>query len=111
MPNRIHVHKLKTLPRQFDAVLLGNKTFELRVDDRGIQLGHTLILEEIEESDVPSRRRAYPGSNDTRKSGLYYTSRTITCAVTYVLRGQSAEHAGLRAGYAVFGIARKYTSG
>ena len=32
-------HELKTLPKYFDAIVVGEKTFEVRRDDRGFQKG------------------------------------------------------------------------
>lgn len=37
-------HELKTCPDFFCAVLSGEKTFELRYDDRGFRVGDMLIL-------------------------------------------------------------------
>jgi len=37
-------HDLKTLPVYFDAVHRGEKTFEIRRDDRGFQKGDTVRL-------------------------------------------------------------------
>lgn len=38
------VHVLKTLPEYWDAVERGEKTFEVRRDDRGFQRGDTVVL-------------------------------------------------------------------
>lgn len=38
-------HKLKTWVRYWDAVAAGDKTFEVRKNDRGFQTGDTLVLE------------------------------------------------------------------
>ena len=43
------VHNLKTLPAYFDAVKRGEKTFEVRRDDRGFQKGDTLVLQRLNE--------------------------------------------------------------
>jgi ASC-1-like (ASCH) protein len=40
-------HELKTLPEYFNAVNRGLKTFEIRKNDRGFEVGDTLILKEI----------------------------------------------------------------
>ena len=37
-------HKLKTLPKFWDAILRGEKTFELRYNDRDFKKGDTLLL-------------------------------------------------------------------
>lgn len=102
-------HNLKTLAEFFDDVRYGFKTFELRKDDRGIDRGSIIVLEEIAIVDPWARdgeggfcrtRPAYPGSSDPEKARLFYTGRTLTCSVTYVVRAAL----GLRPGYAIFGI-------
>lgn len=40
-------HVLKTLPDYFDAVARGEKTFEVRRDDRGFQKGDILVLHRL----------------------------------------------------------------
>lgn len=40
------MHELKILPEYFEKVLDGSKTFELRKDDRGFNVGDILILRE-----------------------------------------------------------------
>ena len=37
-------HRLKCWPHYFDAIERGEKTFEVRYDDRGFQRGDTLVL-------------------------------------------------------------------
>ena len=59
-------HKLKILHKYFEAVRLGNKTFEVRKDDRGFNEGDILILQEWTPNG--------------------YTEREIEVAVTYILR-------------------------
>lgn len=39
-------HRLKCWPEYFMAIASGKKRFELRRDDRGFQVGDTLLLEE-----------------------------------------------------------------
>lgn len=39
-------HELKTWPSYFDAVITGNKSFELRKNDRDFQVGDVLELKE-----------------------------------------------------------------
>lgn len=45
-------HELKTWPQYFERLLSGEKTFEVRKDDRGFQAGDLLVLREWS----PSRR-------------------------------------------------------
>jgi hypothetical protein len=62
-------HELKCDPEPFQAVYLGSKTFEARVNDRGYQLGDTLHLREYD-----------------RATGAY-TGRWVSRRVTYLLQG------------------------
>lgn len=62
-------HELKTWPGQFNAVLEGRKTFELRRNDRDFRVGDRLVLREW----VPETQR--------------YTDRALRFHVTYVTEG------------------------
>lgn len=62
----MQIHRLKILPVYFDAVLSGEKTFEIRYnDDRGFQKGDKITLVKInpvnglETSDLLHRRISY----------------------------------------------------
>jgi hypothetical protein len=61
-------HELKTFPDFFNAILSGDKKFELRYDDRGFRAGDTLILREYD-----------------KKGG--YSGRKIEAYITYILSG------------------------
>lgn len=61
-------HELKCVEPYFQHVLDGDKTFELRNNDRGFQKGDLLLLREMSE-------RGYP------------TNRTTEVLVTYVISG------------------------
>jgi hypothetical protein len=76
-------HELKTVQPYFDAVFYGEKTFELRRDDRGFAVGDVLVLREWD---------AAAGA---------YGPRTFRRRVTYVLR----DYPGVTPGYAVLGLA------
>jgi len=73
-------HDLKTWPEFFERLWSGEKTFELRKNDRGFRVGHTLLLQEW-----------------TQRTG--YTGREITATVTYILGGL-----GLKDGWVVMAI-------
>ena len=59
------IHALKTLPEYFEAVRKGDKTFELRENDRDFQVGDYLALNEWD--------------------GEKYTGRSQLVKVTYIL--------------------------
>jgi len=61
------IHELKTWPKPFDAVLDGTKTFDVRVNDRGYQVGDELLLQEY----APQISK--------------FTGRTCRVRVTYLL--------------------------
>ncbi|WP_144787851.1 DUF3850 domain-containing protein [Lysinibacillus fusiformis] len=44
------VHELKTLPEYFGPVADGIKTFEIRKNDRGYQVGDLLLLKEYDDA-------------------------------------------------------------
>lgn len=76
-------HRLKTLPPYFAASKAGIKKFELRKNDRGYQVGDTLLLEEY----------------DPPNGG--YTGQVLLKRVTYLLEG--CPQYGLSDGYCVLG--------
>lgn len=84
-------HDLKTWPEFFEALLTGNKPFELRKNDRSFQVGDHLCLREWNP-----KTRSYSG-------------REITKRVTYMLEQRPgagcAADFGLIPGYAILGIA------
>ena len=49
-------HNLKILKPYYEAVVAGNKTFELRKDDRPYRTGDTLVLNEIGAGNEPTGR-------------------------------------------------------
>ena len=73
-------HELKIMPEYFEAVALGNKTFEVRKDDRKYNVGDTLVLQEY--------------------SGHSLTGREITAMVTYILRDRNY----CKDGFCILGI-------
>ena len=79
----------KIAPEFFAEVQKGNKNFEFRKDEDGIQPGDTLKLEEYVVGNRP------PLSS-------HYTGRVIEITVKYVLR--DAASCGLPEGYCVIGF-------
>ena len=63
------IHELKCWPRPFHKMLLGEKTFEFRKNDRNYQTGDTLHLREFDPS--------------TEK----YSGEELWVRVTYILFG------------------------
>lgn len=75
-------HKLKTWPEYFSAIAQGQKSFELRFNDRNFQLGDILELKEWH----PSQKK--------------YTGRTMLKRVTYILEGFK----GIESDYVIMSI-------
>jgi hypothetical protein len=63
------VHEIKTHPTYFDAVRRGDKTFEIRKNDRGYRVGDRLLLCEFD----PEFNR--------------FTGNTVEREVTYIVQG------------------------
>lgn len=79
-------HELKCWPTPFAAIKRGDKTFEVRKDDRGYAVGDTLILKEFE-----------PQSE-------YYSGEALTREVAYILKATPDEFFGVKDGYVVMSI-------
>lgn len=84
------VHDLKTWPVYFTALAEGRKTYELRRDDRGFEVGDVLRLREWD-----------PRLDDDGLGG--YTGREVRRVVTHVLR--DAPGLGLTDGFALLSLA------
>lgn len=80
-------HELKILPKYFDAVEQGIKTFEVRKNDRGFAVGDTLWLREYDyDAGLVEADR--------------YTSRSCSATVRYILEGEEY----CPEGYVILGI-------
>lgn len=90
----MQTHELKTLPQYWDAVQRGEKTFEVRRDDRGFQKGDVLELVRTEYLPDPQ----WPLSGDRYGSK---SLSTIRAEVTYIL---TSGQFGIEPGYVVMGI-------
>lgn len=77
------IHALKTLPEYFGAVRKGDKTFELRKNDRNFKVGDYLALNEWD--------------------GKKYTGRSQLVKVTYILKSNDLMNCAC--GYVIMGIA------
>lgn len=49
------IHELKTLPEYFDSLYSGNKTFEIRKDDRNFSVNDSLVLKEYANGKYTGR--------------------------------------------------------
>lgn len=77
------LHKLKILPEFYEQVINGNKTFELRKNDRNFKHGDTVRLQEW--------------NPETKQ----YTTRYAKCLIRYCLYGGRY---GLQEGYVILSI-------
>ena len=76
-------HSIKIASRYYEAVLRKDKKFEIRKDDRGYQVGDTVILEEWDDEKEQ------------------YTGRWQQVEISYVLR--DCPEYGLMPGFCIFG--------
>lgn len=74
-------HELKILPQYFERVVSGEKTFEIRENDRDFQTGDEI---ELKEFDKVMRK---------------FTGRYVSGRISYIFHG--GEY-GLEQGYCVF---------
>lgn len=86
------VHELKTLARYWDAVARGEKTFEVRKNDRAFQTGDIL---ELVKMDNEGRYYEY---DPTRP----YEKKVLRFAISYLLQGGQF---GIEPHYCVLGLA------
>ncbi|WP_018592603.1 ASCH/PUA domain-containing protein [Terrisporobacter glycolicus] len=77
----MRIHELKILPKYFERVIKGEKTFEIRKNDRDFQTG-----DEIELKEFDNIRNEFSG-------------RCVFGRISYILN--SGEY-GLKQGYCVF---------
>ena len=85
-------HVLKTWPAFFDAVQRGEKSFEVRRDDRGFQKGDVLVLQRTESNSAYSSVDVDYGGN---------VSHEIRRRIAYVLTGGQF---GIQPGYVVMAL-------
>jgi len=84
-------HELKTDPDVFDAVVRGEKKFEIRFNDRDFCVGDLLIL----------RKTRYTGEEMKNGKPLEYVNGYFACYVTYILHGAIY---GLKEGWVIMSI-------
>lgn len=102
-------HELKTWPEFFEPVAHGDKTFELRFNDRDYQPGDVLHLREFTPCRVCKGKgqQAVLGMqvdpfacDDCAGTGGTYTGRSVWRMVSYVLN----DHPALLRGNVVLGL-------
>lgn len=91
-------HELKILPQYFERVLDGTKTFEIRKDDRGFEVGDILILKEYQNGCV-DHTQGEPVVIEERG----YTGREIKKQISYILKG-GIHGMGLRKGFSILAL-------
>lgn len=82
-------HTLKTIDIYYDAVVAGEKTFEVRRNDRAFQAGDTLVLERIDDKG--------------RYTSPFPSRHTAKFRITYLLQGGQF---GIEPGFCVLGLAK-----
>ncbi|MFK0330893.1 DUF3850 domain-containing protein [Rhizobium sp. NPDC090275] len=85
-------HYLKCLAPFYDAIERGDKSFEIRLDDRAYQTGDLLALE-----------RHDPDVGPLDRSGMFPPPPALVVEVTFVLRGGQF---GLETGYVGMAVRR-----
>lgn len=91
------IHELKILPEYFEKVLDGSKTFELRKDDRGFNVGDVLILREY----IPGYRD-WTGPEEVIIEEKY-TGREVHKKISYIYKG-CPNGLGLRTGFSILAL-------
>lgn len=83
-------HELKTLPRYFERVLTGEKTFELRKNDRDFQVGDQISLLEFNPDLIQEENKGYTG-------------RIMGFSISYIFHGGQY---GLESGDCILGLTK-----
>lgn len=79
------IHELKIDPQYYQRIANGSKTFEVRENDRGFQLGDTVVLKEFDRTqNSQGRAIGYTGSPDL-KFKIGYVHVLNTCDVVFSL--------------------------
>lgn len=93
------VHKLKCLDPFFDAVKRGEKTFEVRRDDRGLNRGDTVVLLRVGKTQF--YENAYKRSVNDSGGCSRDEAESIERRIGWVLTGGQF---GIEPGYVVFSL-------
>lgn len=87
---KTRIHRIKSWPNYFNAVLKGWKTFELRYNDRDYRVGDKLLLMEF----------------DPQATMDPFSGRTIEVIVQHMATPEVGDHAilGLKDGWCIMSI-------
>lgn len=88
------IHELKTDPEPFEAIRCGNKTFELRKDDRSYAVGDILVL----------KKTLHSAAEMVVGAPLQFTGDTLEVKVRHLLRSPAY---GLGEGWVILSIELK----
>lgn len=89
------VHQLKTWPTYWDAVARGEKSFEVRKNDRAFQTGDIVVLSRQTRDEFGA-----PYDTDYTTD----TVRSLTFRIGWILQGGQF---GIEPGYCIFSLARE----
>lgn len=95
-------HYLKTCPQFYKEVKAGNKTFELRKNDRDYKVGDILVLQEYNPNNTCSAGLIFgfiASLGQFTDNG--YTGNEIEKKVNYILKGSCF---GLEENYVIMGL-------
>lgn len=90
------LHELKIKHEYLVEIVLGNKTFELRKNDRDYQVGDLIRF-----INIPSPKKDLTLSEISRVSSAYIDENTLY-RITYIL--QNVQEYGLDKNYCILGI-------
>lgn len=93
----VREHTLKTRAQYWDAVAAGEKTFEVRRDDRGFQKGDILLLARLDEE----RSLSFTRDSNGGLSSYARHALTIRARVSWILTGGQF---GIEPGYVVMAL-------
>lgn len=89
------IHRLKTWPSEFNAMVAGDKTFEYRRNDRDFAVGDEVSLEEWDPAGTTPFRG--PGGGTIKGA---WSGRKLKARISYKLEGTF----GVPPGYAVLSL-------
>jgi hypothetical protein len=95
-------HTLKTWPGPFEAVWRGDKTFEVRLNDRFFQRGDVVVLKEWERHACTTCK-----GSDHRDDCTGYSGRQITARVGFTMEStppRGSQRGFVGNGYVVFSL-------